>query len=106
MADRGHGLVGLKEMPGDGHRLGDLPQARRRFSTKGPTAPIRCSRLLQQNPPRAVIRTLTYEVDALRALLLTDGASEYGLLLDFGILLSVSVVLTAIAAKLYGRMGY
>jgi ABC-2 type transport system permease protein len=49
---------------------------------------------------------LTYEVDALRALMLTDGASEYGLLLDFGVLLSVTVVLTAVAAKMYGRMGY
>jgi len=49
---------------------------------------------------------LTYEVDALRALMLTDGVSEYSLLLDFGVLLSVTVVLTAIAAKMYGRMGY
>ena len=49
---------------------------------------------------------LTYEVDALRALMLTDGVSEYGLLLDFGVLLSLTVVLIAIAAKMYGRMGY
>jgi ABC-2 type transport system permease protein len=49
---------------------------------------------------------LTYEVDALRALMLTNGTSEYGLVLDFGVLLSVTVVLTAIAAKMYGRMGY
>jgi ABC-2 type transport system permease protein len=49
---------------------------------------------------------LTYEVDALRALMLTDGASEYGLLLDFGILLAVTLLLTAIAARMYGRMGY
>jgi ABC-2 type transport system permease protein len=49
---------------------------------------------------------LTYEVDALRALMLTDGASEYGLLLDFGVLMSFAVVLTAIAARMYGRMGY
>ena len=38
---------------------------------------------------------LTYEVDALRALMLTNGVSEYGLLLDFGVLLSVTVALTA-----------
>jgi len=38
--------------------------------------------------------------------MLTNGTSEYGLLLDFGVLLSVTVVLTAIAAKMYGRMGY
>ena len=49
---------------------------------------------------------LTYEVDALRALMLTHGASDYGLWLDFGVLLAVSAVLTAIAAKMYGRMGY
>jgi ABC-2 type transport system permease protein len=49
---------------------------------------------------------LTYEVDALRALMLTNGVSEYGLLLDFGVLLSVTLVLTAIAARMYGRMGY
>ena len=49
---------------------------------------------------------LTYEVDALRALMLTHGASDYGLWLDFGVLLAVSAVLTAIAAKMYGRMSY
>ena len=49
---------------------------------------------------------LTYQVDALRALMLTGGSSEYGLLLDFGVLLVVTVVLTAIAAHMYGRMGH
>jgi len=49
---------------------------------------------------------LTYEVDALRTLMLTRGASDYDLWLDFGVLLAVSAVLTAIAAKMYGRMGY
>ena len=49
---------------------------------------------------------LTYEVDGLWALMLTHGASDYGLWLDFGVLLAVSAVLTAIAAKMYGRMGY
>jgi hypothetical protein len=34
VADRSHGLVGLKEMPDDDDRLGDLPQARRRFATR------------------------------------------------------------------------
>jgi ABC-2 type transport system permease protein len=57
---------------------------------------------------RAVSRVnpLTYEVDALRALMLTTGTSDYGLLLDFGVLLAVTAGLTAIAARLYGRMGY
>jgi ABC-2 type transport system permease protein len=49
---------------------------------------------------------LTYEVDALRALMLTEGVSDYGLLLDFGVLLSATALLTSIAARLYGRMGY
>jgi ABC-2 type transport system permease protein len=49
---------------------------------------------------------LTYEVDALRALMLTHGASDYGLLTDFSILLAATAVLTGIAARMYGRMGY
>jgi ABC-2 type transport system permease protein len=49
---------------------------------------------------------LTYEVDALRALMLTNGMSDYGLLLDFSVLLAATAVLTAIAARMYGRMGY
>jgi ABC-2 type transport system permease protein len=57
---------------------------------------------------RAVSRVnpLTYEVDALRALMLAGGSSDYGLLLDFGVLLAAAAVLTSIAAKMYGRMGY
>ena len=61
-------------------------------------------------PPwlRAVshVNPLTYEVDALRALMLTNGTSDYGLLLDFGVLLAATAVLTSIAARMYGRMGY
>jgi len=49
---------------------------------------------------------LTYEVDALRAMMLTQGVSEYGLALDFGVLLAAGTVLVAIAARMYGRMGY
>jgi ABC-2 type transport system permease protein len=49
---------------------------------------------------------LTYEVDALRALMLAAGASEYGLLLDFGVLLGTFAALIAIAARFYARMGY
>ena len=61
-------------------------------------------------PPwlRAVshVNPLTYEVDALRALMLANGTSDYGLPLDFGVLLAATAVLTAIAARMYGRMGY
>jgi ABC-2 type transport system permease protein len=49
---------------------------------------------------------LTYEVDALRALMLVHGASDYGLPVDFAVLAAVSALLTAIAARMYGRMGY
>jgi ABC-2 type transport system permease protein len=52
------------------------------------------------------VNPLTYEVDALRALMLTNGTSDYGLWLDFGVLLAASAVLTSIAARMYGRMGY
>jgi ABC-2 type transport system permease protein len=61
-------------------------------------------------PPwlRAVshVNPLTYEVDALRALMLTNGTSDYGLWLDFSVLLAATAVHTAIAARMYGRMGY
>jgi len=49
---------------------------------------------------------LTYEVDALRALMLTHGTSDYGLVLDVGVLLGTSAILILIAGKMYGRMGY
>ena len=52
------------------------------------------------------VNPLTYQVDILRALMLTQGASEYGFLLDFGVLLAVTIVLTSVAAKMYGRMGH
>ena len=43
---------------------------------------------------------------SLRALMLTKGASDYGLPLDFGILAGATAVLVAIAARMYRRMGY
>jgi ABC-2 type transport system permease protein len=49
---------------------------------------------------------LTYEVDALRALMLVGSASVYGLVADFGFLIAVAAILIAIAARMYGRMGY
>ena len=52
------------------------------------------------------INPLTYEVDALRALMLIKGESDYGLLVDYGVLLGVAALLTSIAARMYGRMGY
>ena len=52
------------------------------------------------------VNPLTYEVDILRTLMLTKGASDYGLPLDFAILVAATAVLVAIAARMYRRMGY
>lgn len=52
----------------------------------------------------ARLNPLTYEVDALRALMLAGGASSYGLGFDAGVLAAVLAVLVAIAARLYPRM--
>ncbi len=52
------------------------------------------------------LNPLTYEVDALRALMLSKGTSDYGLALDYLVLLATTVALTAIAARMYRRMGY
>jgi len=38
--------------------------------------------------------------------MLSAGQSDYGLLLDFGVLLGTAAVLTVAAARLYSRMGY
>ncbi|MGP0060029.1 MAG: ABC transporter permease [Beijerinckiaceae bacterium] len=47
---------------------------------------------------------LTYEVDALRALMLTGGASKFGLGHDCLVLIVISAVLVVIAARMYPRM--
>jgi ABC-2 type transport system permease protein len=44
---------------------------------------------------------LTYEVDALRALMLAGGTSVNGLGLDFGILVAATVILVVIGGRLY-----
>jgi ABC-2 type transport system permease protein len=49
----------------------------------------------------AHVNPLTYQVDALRGLMLTHGISEYGLGLDFGVLVLTTAVLVTIAARLY-----
>jgi ABC-2 type transport system permease protein len=50
------------------------------------------------------INPLTYEVDALRALMLAGGVSVYGLGLDFGILLAATAGLVFLGARLYPRV--
>lgn len=52
------------------------------------------------------VNPLTYEVDALRALMLIDVASDYGLVVDFGVLLAVAIILIAAVSRMYARMGY
>lgn len=47
---------------------------------------------------------LTYEVDALRALMLRGSTSSFGLGLDFTVLLVTTAVMVMIAARLYPRL--
>jgi ABC-2 type transport system permease protein len=44
---------------------------------------------------------LTYEVDGLRTLMLSGSPSQYGVGIDFAVVVGIMVVLVAIAAKLY-----
>jgi ABC-2 type transport system permease protein len=48
---------------------------------------------------------LTYQVDALRALMLKGGVTTLGFGLDFGVLFAVTIALTFVAAWMYPRMG-
>jgi len=47
------------------------------------------------------LNPLTYRVDALRGLMLAGGTSSLGLVTDLGVAVAVTVVLTAVAARLY-----
>jgi ABC-2 type transport system permease protein len=47
---------------------------------------------------------LTYEVDALRSLMLVQGTSHYGLGMDIAVLTGITMLLTAIGIKLYPRV--
>ena len=44
---------------------------------------------------------LSYEVDALRALMLAGGSNSFGLLTDFGVLTSTATLLVLIASRVY-----
>ena len=50
------------------------------------------------------INPLTYEVDALRSLMLAGGTSQYGIGLDLLILVLATTILVAIGARLYPRV--
>ncbi len=49
---------------------------------------------------------LTYQVDALRALMLAGGSSSYGAGVDFAIMAAATGVLIAVASKLYPTLAY
>jgi ABC-2 type transport system permease protein len=59
-------------------------------------------------PPwlRAVSRVnpLSYEVDGLRALMLEGGRSQFGLGLDFAVLLTITAVFVTVATRMYPRL--
>lgn len=50
------------------------------------------------------VNPLSYEVDALRALMLQNGVSTFGLPTDFAVLLITTTVLVAVGAYLYPRV--
>jgi ABC-2 type transport system permease protein len=47
---------------------------------------------------------LTYEVDGLRTMMLSGGVSQYGLGMDFAVVVGVMLVMVAIGARLYPRV--
>jgi ABC-2 type transport system permease protein len=47
---------------------------------------------------------VTYEVDALRTLMLTGGVSSFGLGADFSILLAAVAIIVIIGGRLYPRV--
>jgi ABC-2 type transport system permease protein len=52
----------------------------------------------------ASMNPLTYEVDALRAMMLQGAASSFGLGMDFGVLLGLTTILIVIAGRMYPRL--
>ncbi len=52
----------------------------------------------------ALANPLSYEVDALRTLMLQGGESKFGLFWDAGVLVAIFAVLVAIATRIYPRM--
>ncbi|HOG45823.1 MAG TPA: multidrug ABC transporter permease, partial [Anaerolineae bacterium] len=50
------------------------------------------------------LNPLSYQVDALRALMLVGGTSSYGLAVDYAVLSAVSAVLVFYGGRLYPRV--
>jgi ABC-2 type transport system permease protein len=53
----------------------------------------------------ACFNPLTYEVDAMRALMIQGGTTSYGIGLDFAVLFLALILLTTIGARLYPNLG-
>ena len=54
----------------------------------------------------ASVNPLTYQVDAIRSLMVVGAASEHGLFVGAAVLAAGLVLLVAVAARLYPRLGY
>jgi len=52
----------------------------------------------------ARVNPLSYQVDALRALMIGGGTSAFGLLVDFGVLAGTAVLLVAIGVRIYPQL--
>ncbi|HVF89415.1 MAG TPA: ABC transporter permease, partial [Blastocatellia bacterium] len=50
------------------------------------------------------VNPLSYEVDALRALMIRNGTSSFGLGVDFSVLIAATLILVMIGARLYPRV--
>lgn len=50
------------------------------------------------------VNPLTYQVDALRRLMVAGGTSSFGLAMDFGVLLIAFIILISIASRLYPKI--
>jgi ABC-2 type transport system permease protein len=50
------------------------------------------------------VNPLTYEVDALRALMLPGSVTQYGLAADGSLLVAVAAIMVAVAARMYPRL--
>ena len=50
------------------------------------------------------LNPLSYEVDALRRLMIAGGVSAMGLGLDFGVLIAATAITVAIAARMYPKV--
>ena len=50
------------------------------------------------------LNPLSYQVDGLRALMLTGGHSQFGLATDYAVLLAIAAALVVIATRTYPRL--